>query len=343
MGQALHMLFFTNLSSYAGVMVLKQETPKPSGKSTDFKHGNLCFLGSTIDPRDKERHGKVDDLAATKESGAVLSCLARHRLTGSEEHLPQLRHHPFNVHQLEHALREDWDEEAVEGGFPILTPFQPPPRIGRGVCKLVGKSVRIVLVDPKLDEKPKQGAKTVLPPLTPGSGAPSSKSSTAEDVVEMSKTAGSNELSNPTCGSVGKRGSWSRGRRVLTVAQSGMTSQSSWTTKPVDDIEGVKEPLRRLRVEQGGEVAVRVDLLQALLDLRVGGEEEQDLPDSSRHDLSLCVQSQSMLAPAWDPTELGHEGEELGEVVLLEEQQHGDLVSAREGRQFSTELAETSH
>ena len=122
-----------------------------------------------------------------------------------------------------------------------------------------------------------------------------------------------------------------------------MTPQTSWPAKPVDDVEGVKEPLRRLRVEQGGEVAVRVDLLQALLDLRVGGEEEQDLPDSSRHDLSLCVQSQSMLSPAWDPAELGHEGEELGEVVLLEQQQHGDLVPAGEGGKLPSEITEAAH
>ena len=122
-----------------------------------------------------------------------------------------------------------------------------------------------------------------------------------------------------------------------------MASQSSWPAEPVDDVEGVEEPLRRLWVKEGGEVAVGVNLLQALLDLRIGWEKEKDFPDSPRHDLGFRIQCEPVLSPAWDPTELGHEGEELGEVVLLEQQQHGDLVPAGEGRQFPTELAETAH
>ena len=122
-----------------------------------------------------------------------------------------------------------------------------------------------------------------------------------------------------------------------------MTPQSSRSAKPVDDVESVKEALGRLWVKKGGEVAVGVNLLQALLDLGVGGEEEKDLPDSSRHDLGFSIQRQPVLPPARDPTELGHEGEELGEVVLLEEEQHGDLVPAREGRKLPSEFTEPAH
>ena len=122
-----------------------------------------------------------------------------------------------------------------------------------------------------------------------------------------------------------------------------MAPQSSWPAKPVDDVEGVEEPLRRLWVKEGGEVAVGVNLLQALLDLRICGEEEEDLPDSSRHDLGFGVQRQPVLTPAWNTTELSHEGEELGEVVLLEQQQHGDLVPAGEGGKLPSEITEAAH
>ena len=122
-----------------------------------------------------------------------------------------------------------------------------------------------------------------------------------------------------------------------------MTPQSSRSAKPVDDVESVEETLRRLWVKKGGKVAVGVNLLQALLDLRVGGKKEKDLPDSARHDLGFRIQRQPVLPPAWDPTELGHEGEELGEVVLLEEEQHGDLVPAGEGGKLPSEFTEPAH
>ena len=60
-----------------------------------------------------------------------------------------------------------------------------------------------------------------------------------------------------------------------------MAPQSSWSAEPVDDVEGVEEPLRRLWVKEGGEVTVGVNLLQALLDLRICGKE--DLPESQNH------------------------------------------------------------
>ena len=113
--------------------------------------------------------------------------------------------------------------------------------------------------------------------------------------------------------------------------------------QPVDDVEGVEEALRRLWVKEGGEVAVGVNLLQALLDLRICVKKEEDLPDSSRHDLGFGVQRQPVLTPAWNTTELSHEGEELGEVVLLEEQQHGDLVPAGEGGKLPSEITEPAH
>ena len=264
-------------------------------------------------------------------------------MAGSEKHFTQFWHHSLDVHQLEHVLREDWNEKAIQRGFPSLTPLQPPSRVGSGVRKLVGEGVRVVLVDAELDEKPEQSTKTILPPLAPGSTAPPSKSSTAEDIVKVAKAASSNELSDPTGGSVSQGGSRPRGGRILTVAQTRVTSQSSRSAEPVDNVESVEEALRRLWVKEGGEVAVGVNLLQALLDLRVGGEEEKDLPDSPRHDLSFCVQREPVLPPAWDPTELGHEGEELGEVVLLEEQQHRDLVPAGERRKLPSEFTESAH
>ena len=57
-------------------MVLEQKAAKPGGESAHFKHGNFGLLRGAVDPRDQERHGKVDDLTATEESGAILSCLA---------------------------------------------------------------------------------------------------------------------------------------------------------------------------------------------------------------------------------------------------------------------------
>ena len=60
--------------------------------------------------------------------------------------------------------------------------------------------------------------------------------------------------------------------------------QSSWPAQPVDDVEGVEEALRRLWVKEGSKVTVGVNLLQALLDLRICVKEEEDLPESSRHD-----------------------------------------------------------
>ena len=79
-----------------------------------------------------------------------------------------------------------------------------------------------------------------------------------------------------------QRGSRPRGGRILTVAQTRVTSQSSRSAEPVDNVESVEEALRRLWVKEGGEVAVGVNLLQALLDLRVGWEEEKDLPERER-------------------------------------------------------------
>ena len=46
---------------------------------------------------------------------------------------------------------------------------------------------------------------------------------------------------------------------------------------------------------------------------------------------------------AWNTTELSHEREELGEVVLLEKQQHEDLVPAVEGVNLPSEITETTH
>ena len=46
---------------------------------------------------------------------------------------------------------------------------------------------------------------------------------------------------------------------------------------------------------------------------------------------------------ASNTTELSHEREELGEVVLLEKQQHEDLVPAREGGNLPSEITETTH
>ena len=333
----------TNLSPDARIVVLKKKAAKPCGKSAHFKHGYFCLLGGAVDPRNKERHGKVDNLTSTEESGAILSCLTGHWLAGGEKHFAQFWHHSFNVHQLEHVLRKDGNKKTIQRGFPSLTPLQSPSRVGSGIRQLVSKGVCIVLVDSELDEKPEQSTKTVLPPLAPGSTTPPAKSSTAEDIVKVAKAAGCNELSHPTSGGVSQRGSRPRGGRILTITQPRMTPQSSRSAKPVDNVESVEEALRRLWVKEGSKVAVGVNLLQALLDLRVGGEEEKDLPDSSRHDLSFCIQRQPVLPPAWDATELGHEREELGEVVLLEEKQHGDLVPAGERRKLPSEFTESAH
>ena len=51
--------------------------------------------------------------------------------------------------------------------------------------------------------------------------------------------------------------------------------------QPVDDVEGVEEALRRLWVKEGSKVTVGVNLLQALLDLRIWVKEE-DRGGSSR-------------------------------------------------------------
>ena len=144
----------------------------------------------------------MNNLDAAKESGAILSCLARHRLAGSEKHFSQFRHHSFDVHQLEHVLREDGDEKAIQRRFPRLTPLESPPRVSRGIRQLISEGVGIVLVDTKLHKKPEQGAKTILPPFTPGSAAPPSKSSAAEDIVKMAETSGCNKLRHPACGSL---------------------------------------------------------------------------------------------------------------------------------------------
>ena len=79
--------------------------------------------------------------------------------------------------------------------------------------------------------------------------------------------------------------------------------QSSWPAQPVDDVEGVEEALRRLWVKEGSKVTVGVNLLQALLDLRICVKEQEDLPDSSRHDLGFVIQRQPVLPPAWNTTE----------------------------------------
>ena len=47
--------------------------------------------------------------------------------------------------------------------------------------------------------------------------------------------------------------------------------------------------MRTVWVEEGGHVGLGVHVLQTGLDLRVGGEEEQDLPHSPGHDLGLGV------------------------------------------------------
>ena len=103
----------------------------------------------------------MNNLDAAKESGAILSCLARHRLAGSEKHFSQFRHHSLDVHQLEHVLRENGDEKAIQRRFPRLTPLESPPRVSRGIRQLVSEGVGIVLVDTKLHKKPdEQGTKT---------------------------------------------------------------------------------------------------------------------------------------------------------------------------------------
>ena len=47
--------------------------------------------------------------------------------------------------------------------------------------------------------------------------------------------------------------------------------------------------MRTVRVQQARHVGLAVHPLQPGLDLRVGGEEEQDLPHSPGHDLGLRV------------------------------------------------------
>ena len=124
--------------------------------------------------------------------------------------------------------------------------------------------------------------------------------------MEVAKAAGSNELSDPTGGSVRQGGSRPRGGRILTVAQTGVTSQSSRTAEPVDNVESVEEALRRLWVKEGSKVTVGISCKPCL----ISGFVERRISQNT--------------------TDLSHEREELGEVVFLEEQQHGDLVPAGE-------------
>ena len=70
--------------------------------------------------------------------------------------------------------------------------------------------------------------------------------------------------------------------------------------QPVDDVEGVEEALRRLWVKEGSKVTVGVNLLQALLDLRICVKEEEDLPESSRHDQGFGIQRQPVFPPGFE-------------------------------------------
>ena len=57
--------------------------------------------------------------------------------------------------------------------------------------------------------------------------------------------------------------------------------------QPVDDVEGVEEALRRLWVKEGSKVTVGISCKS--------GKEEEDLPDSWRHDLGFVIQRQPVL------------------------------------------------
>ena len=89
--------------------------------------------------------------------------------------------------------------------------------------------------------------------------------------------------------------------------------------QPVNDVEGVEEALRRLWVKEGSKVTVGISCKPCL----ISGFVERRISQNT--------------------TDLSHEREELGEVVFLEQQQHGDLVPAGEGGKLPSEITEAAH